>query len=150
MMNRQVRLTTDTTSRRCLSARLVIAVVSDFSRTNLLPMSPAAQSRPVGSGFSRTKKGRVALALLVALWWSAPLHLHGGEDLGREVLANDDGWAAFGGGTTGGASAAPGNVFVVTNRQGLIAALNDGIYPPPSSGVSPNLAHGGLPRRIAC
>jgi len=81
---------------------------------------------------SRTRKTRVALALLIALSWSAPLHLHGVGDLGREVLANDDGWAAFGAGTTGGAAATPDNVFVATNRQELIAALNNGVYPPPS------------------
>jgi pectate lyase len=82
---------------------------------------------------SRTRKTRVALALLIALSWPAPHRLHGVGDLGREVLANDDGWAALGAGTTGGAAATPDNVFVATNRQELIAALNNGVYPPPSS-----------------
>ncbi|MCL4813516.1 MAG: pectate lyase [Vicinamibacteraceae bacterium] len=55
------------------------------------------------------------------------------RDLGREVLAPDDGWAAEGAGTTGGAISDTPQVYVVTNRQELVAALNNGVYPPPSS-----------------
>ncbi len=55
------------------------------------------------------------------------------RDLGRETLAPNDGWASFGAGTTGGAAAAPDQVYTVHNRQGLVAALNDGVYPPPST-----------------
>jgi pectate lyase len=55
------------------------------------------------------------------------------RDLGLEVLGPSDGWAAFSSGTTGGAAASPDQVYVVANRQELIAALNDGVYPPPSS-----------------
>lgn len=58
------------------------------------------------------------------------------RDLGREVLPENDGWAATAPGTTGGAAAEADNVFVVTDRQELIAALNDGLYPPPSSSPS--------------
>jgi pectate lyase len=54
-------------------------------------------------------------------------------DLGREVLATNDGWASLTTGTTGGSNATPQNVFVVHNRRELIAALNNGVYPPPSS-----------------
>ena len=54
-------------------------------------------------------------------------------DLGREVLPENDGWGAFPPGVTGGSSAAPEQVYVVTNRQELVAALNNGVYPPPSS-----------------
>ena len=57
----------------------------------------------------------------------------GGRDLGRETLAPNDGWASQGAGTTGGAAAAPDHVYTVHNRQELVAALNDGVYPPPSS-----------------
>jgi pectate lyase len=46
-----------------------------------------------------------------------------GERLARETLAPDDGWAAFAPGTTGGADAAPGSVFVVSTRRALLDAL---------------------------
>jgi pectate lyase len=55
-------------------------------------------------------------------------------DLGREVLPANDGWASSGGGTTGGSQAVLSQVYVVTNRAELIAALNNGV---PSS-VSPS------------
>jgi len=58
------------------------------------------------------------------------------RDLGRETLAPNDGWAAFSTGTTGGASAADNQVYTVHNRRELIAALNNGVYPPPSSNPS--------------
>ncbi|HSB61833.1 MAG TPA: pectate lyase [Vicinamibacteria bacterium] len=51
-----------------------------------------------------------------------------GRDLGRETLAPGDGWAASGAGTTGGAPAASEQVYVVTNRAEMIAALNDGVF----------------------
>ncbi len=59
--------------------------------------------------------------------------LRSASDLGREVLAPDDGWAAEGAGTTGGAISPTPQTYVVTTRQALIAALNDGVYPAPSS-----------------
>ena len=46
-------------------------------------------------------------------------------DFIREALAKDDGFAAEGSGTTGGAAAVEGNVFRVTNRQEVIAALGN-------------------------
>ncbi len=55
------------------------------------------------------------------------------RNLGTETLAENDGWAALSPGTTGGSLAAADHVYTVTDRQELIAALNDGIYPPPSS-----------------
>lgn len=48
-------------------------------------------------------------------------------DLGREVLPANDGWAAQGAGTTGGSLATSDQVYVVTNRAELIAALNNGV-----------------------
>jgi pectate lyase len=54
------------------------------------------------------------------------------RDLGKETLASNDGWASEGKGTTGGASAKPENIYTVHNRKELIAALNDGKYPPAS------------------
>ncbi|HEU4328873.1 MAG TPA: pectinesterase family protein [Roseiflexaceae bacterium] len=46
-----------------------------------------------------------------------------GQSLGRQTLPANDGWAASGAGTTGGAAAAADRVFVVSNRQQLVAAL---------------------------
>ena len=46
-------------------------------------------------------------------------------DFIRKALAKDDGFAAEGSGTTGGAAAVEGNVFRVTNRQEFIAALGN-------------------------
>lgn len=47
----------------------------------------------------------------------------GGRDLGYEVLGPRDGWGAYGAGTSGGASAAPGDVHTVTSRAELLDAL---------------------------
>jgi pectate lyase len=58
------------------------------------------------------------------------------RDLGREVLQTNDGWASLAPGTTGGVSAADNQVYTVHTRQELIAALNNGVYPPPSSNPS--------------
>jgi pectate lyase len=49
------------------------------------------------------------------------------RDLGREVLGANDGWAASGSGTSGGALATSDQVYIVTNRRELIAALNNGV-----------------------
>jgi len=45
------------------------------------------------------------------------------RDLGRETLAPGDGWGSFSTGTTGGAAADDDHVYVVHDRQGLVAAL---------------------------
>ncbi len=58
------------------------------------------------------------------------------RDPGREILAPNDGWASFSTGTTGGANAADSQVYTVHTRKELIAALNNGIYPPASSNPS--------------
>lgn len=54
-------------------------------------------------------------------------HEHGkhkhGTALGHQVLGPRDGWGAYGAGTTGGASAAPGDIHTVTNRAELLEAL---------------------------
>jgi pectate lyase len=44
-------------------------------------------------------------------------------DLGHQVLPANDGWAAEGSGTTGGAKATAQNVFTVSSRKDLVAAL---------------------------
>jgi pectate lyase len=58
------------------------------------------------------------------------------RDLGREVLATNDGWASEGPGTTGGSAAVDAQVYTVTNRAELIAALNNGVVPAPPNDVS--------------
>ncbi|MCS7460269.1 pectate lyase [Paenibacillus doosanensis] len=47
-------------------------------------------------------------------------------DLGHQVLASNDGWAAYSTGTTGGSAATSANVFTVTNRKQLVTALGGG------------------------
>jgi pectate lyase len=49
------------------------------------------------------------------------------RDLGREVLAPNDGWAAAGSGVTGGSLAVPEQVYTVHTRAEFIAALNNGV-----------------------
>ena len=49
------------------------------------------------------------------------------DELERETLAPDDGWAAFGAGTTGGSLATDDQIYTVTTRAELIAALNNGV-----------------------
>jgi pectate lyase/pectin methylesterase-like acyl-CoA thioesterase len=45
-------------------------------------------------------------------------------DLGRQVLAANDGWASYTTGTTGGSSANSDNAFVVTKRSELVKAVS--------------------------
>lgn len=52
-----------------------------------------------------------------------------GRDLGREVLAPNDGWAAANAGTRGGADAPADRVFEVRNRAELARALASGDAP---------------------
>jgi pectate lyase len=59
------------------------------------------------------------------------------RDLGRETLAPNDGWAAFGAGTSGGSLAAPEQVYTVHTRAELIAALNNGV-PATTSASNPS------------
>ena len=59
------------------------------------------------------------------------------RDLGRETLAPNDGWAAAGSGTTGGALATPEQVYTVHTRAELIAALNNGV-PSSTSPANPS------------
>ena len=52
-------------------------------------------------------------------------------DIGLETLHVNDGWASSPPGTTGGFGAQPGNVFTVTNRAQLVAALANITGNPP-------------------
>ena len=75
------------------------------------------------------RKTRMLLraACLAAAWLATSSHAQGGRDLGRETLHPDNGWAASGAGVTGGSAAAPEQIYTVTNRSELIAALNNGV-----------------------
>ncbi|WP_097255371.1 polysaccharide lyase family 1 protein [Streptomyces sp. Ag109_G2-15] len=59
-----------------------------------------------------------------------PAHADDARDISRDVLAPDDGWAAAGGGTTGGAAADDAHVHTVTDRAGLVRALDGGSDTP--------------------
>jgi pectate lyase len=76
----------------------------------------------------------ITSALLIAFAITSMPAAAAQRDLGRETLPSNDGWAAFGTGTTGGLQAIPSQVYTVTNRAELIAALNNGVF----SSVSPS------------
>jgi pectate lyase len=69
----------------------------------------------------------VYAACLIATGVSSSPHAHGSRDLGRETLHPENGWAASGSGVTGGSAAVPEQVYTVTTRAELIAALNNGV-----------------------
>ncbi len=75
----------------------------------------------------------VVCVIAIAAALTAPAIALAKRDLGTETLAANDGWASDGAGTTGGSAAASDHIYKVTNRKELVAALNDGVYPPPSS-----------------
>ncbi|MFJ8359444.1 hypothetical protein [Streptomyces sp. NPDC093984] len=52
------------------------------------------------------------------------------RDIGRDTLPANDGWAAYGTGTTGGAAADDAHVYTVTNRAELVRALDGGSATP--------------------
>ena len=60
---------------------------------------------------------------------AAPSGREVGRDISREVLAANDGWAAAGPGTRGGADAAPAQVFEVRDRNELAKAFAAGDLP---------------------
>jgi pectate lyase len=64
----------------------------------------------------------------VCLLAGVAAHAHGQRDLGRETLQSDNGWAASGSGVTGGSAAVDAQIYTVTNRAELIAALNNGVF----------------------
>ncbi len=90
---------------------------------------------------------RTIVAAAWALASAAPLHADDGactpgsgprdwgRDIGRDVLADNDGWASTSGGTTGGSAATcnppgPCNIFTVADRAHLAAALSTSISGP--------------------
>jgi pectate lyase len=78
----------------------------------------------------RVTNAAVAVCFVIAV----NIQAANAHDLGREVLGADNGWAASGSGTSGGANAAPEQIYTVTNRAELIAALNNGV----ASSTSPS------------
>lgn len=85
----------------------------------------------------RPMKIIMLVVCLIAIASAAvPAMALGKPDLGREYLAPNDGWASLGTGTTGGSSAKADQVYTVHNRQELIAALNNGVYPASSTSLS--------------
>lgn len=84
---------------------------------------------------------RIALVVATSLFAiiAATPALAANRDLGHEVLGANDGWAAFGAGTTGGSLATTEQVYTVTNRRELIAALNNGV-PASTSSSNPSNA----------
>jgi pectate lyase len=86
------------------------------------------------------RKTRMLLraACLAAAWIATSSQAQSGRDLGRETLHPDNGWAASGAGVTGGSAAAPEQIYTVTNRRELIAALNNGV-PSSTSPSAPSI-----------
>lgn len=78
----------------------------------------------------RSVKVTFVLVCVMALLLAAAPVLANGRDLGRETLPPNDGWAADGAGTTGGAEASPDHVYIVTNRSELVAALDNASTEP--------------------
>jgi pectate lyase len=64
-------------------------------------------------------------ALVLSVTGTASAH-SASRDLGRQVLAANDGWASYGTGTTGGAAADAAHVYTVTNWTEFKAALAAG------------------------
>jgi pectate lyase len=78
---------------------------------------------------------RTPIIFTAAVCLLAGVAAHAGQrDLGRETLQPENGWAASGSGVTGGSAAVDAQVYTVTNRAELIAALNNGV----SSSTSPS------------
>ncbi|MFF3505098.1 polysaccharide lyase family 1 protein [Streptomyces sp. NPDC003247] len=75
----------------------------------------------------RTRHIAVAAGLLGLL--CVPAHAEA-RDISRDTLATNDGWASYGTGTTGGAAADDAHVYTVTDRAGLVRALDHGSDTP--------------------
>jgi pectate lyase len=69
----------------------------------------------------------VAAGLLGVL--CVPAHAEA-RDIGRDTLPANDGWVAEGAGATGGAAADADHVYTVTDRAGLVRALDGGSDTP--------------------
>lgn len=105
-----------------LCGAIILLVLAACAQATPTPL-PTAVSKPTGS-----PKPTAAPAVPTATKPAVEK-----RDLGREKLAQNDGWASLTTVTTGGAAAASDHVYTVKNRKELIAALNDGKYPAPSA-----------------
>lgn len=86
-----------------------------------------------------SKKRRVIFALLIlsisfvltieSLPQTAQAAGSNWQDLGRQVLPPNDGWAAAAGGTAGGANATAAHIYTVTNHKELVQALGGSTTP---------------------
>jgi pectate lyase len=76
-----------------------------------------------------TRVRRIAVTTAVLGVLCVPAHAEA-RDISRDILAADDGWAAYGGGTTGGAAADDAHVHTVTDRAELVRALDHGSDTP--------------------
>src|SRR5262245_1581520 len=83
-------------------------------------------------------KGILRAGCLFAALGCTTANAHDRRDLGRETLPAENGWAASGAGVTGGAAALPEQVYVVSNRSELIAALNNGVVSSTSPATPSN------------
>jgi pectate lyase len=83
----------------------------------------------------------VVMSVVAIAATSAPSAMADHRDLGREVLAPNDGWASFGAGTTGGSAAAAEQVYFVRTRAELIAALNNGVPSPSNPSSAPKIIY---------
>lgn len=113
--------------------------------------------------FSVGKKSLVAAAIGIMLLGNlatdsiaAPKETANAKrDIGRDPLPPNNGWAAFGPGTTGGSDAPDDHVYVVTNKQELIAALGTAADPTPriiyvSGTVDLNVDSSNVPCTAQC
>ncbi|GAB3237309.1 pectate lyase [Glycomyces halotolerans] len=82
----------------------------------------APARRLLAAGAAVTAAAVTATALAVTAEAKTPHH-DDGDDLGRQTLAANDGWAAAEGGTTGGAAATDENVFTVDTWAELQEAV---------------------------
>ncbi|WP_329443807.1 pectate lyase [Streptomyces canus] len=71
----------------------------------------------------------VALAAGMVGLLCLPAHADA-RDISRDTLPANDGWASAGEGTTGGAAADAAHVYTVTDRAGLVRALDGGSATP--------------------
>jgi pectate lyase len=85
-------------------------------------------------------QGILRAGCLLAALGCVTAKAHDHRDLGLETLPAENGWAASGAGVTGGAAAVPEQVYVVTNRSELIAALNNGVVSSTSPAIPSNEA----------
>ncbi len=90
-----------------------------------------------------TKSVTVAILLVVIAAISMPVNA-AHRDLGHEILPPNDGWAASSPGTTGGSLAVDAQIYTVTNRAELIAALNNGVFSstsPSNPSITPKIIY---------